>query len=384
VTPDPFTNGEPTVARLISRGGALILAALVLAGVFLPSAPAADVGPDPKDVQAMLDKAVEYLRKHQAEDGSFSAKSTGPGVTALIAAALLRHGYGPDDPMVSKALAYLEKSVKPDGGIYDKRLANYTTSIAVMAFQEANKGGKYRSIIKNAAAFLRGIQINDADPKDPKAGGVGYGKENPRPDLSNANFFVEAMLASGVPKDDPAIQNALKFVSRCQNLPGETNDQPFARKTTADDRGGLTYTPVDPDDSKHKTPDGGLRSLGAMTYGGLKTFLYAGVSKDDPRVKGAVNWIRRHYTLNENPGIGQAGLFYYYHTFAKAMAALGDDLFEDTQGTKHDWRRDLFEALKKRQKDDGSFVNAGDRVFGEADPNLATAFAVLTLSYAKK
>ena len=60
-----------------------------------------------------------------------------------------------------------------------------------------------------------------------------------------------------------------------------------------------------------------------MTYAGLKSFLYAGVSKDDPRVKGAVDWIRRHYTLEENPGMGKAGLYYYYHTFAKAMDALG-------------------------------------------------------------
>ena len=48
-------------------------------------------------------------------------------------------------------------------------------------------------------------------------------------------------MPAGVPKDDPAMQRALKFVSRCQNLPGETNDQPFAKKTTDDDKGGLTY-----------------------------------------------------------------------------------------------------------------------------------------------
>jgi squalene-hopene/tetraprenyl-beta-curcumene cyclase len=74
-------------------------------------------------------------------------------------------------------------------------------------------------------------------------------------------------------------------------------------------------------------------------------------------------------------------LFYYYHTFAKAMRALGEDPFVDAKGTKHDWRAELFEAIRSRQRPDGSFVNAADRAFGEADPNLATAFAVLTLSY---
>ncbi|HEY7154210.1 MAG TPA: prenyltransferase/squalene oxidase repeat-containing protein, partial [Gemmataceae bacterium] len=265
-------------------------------------------------------------------------------------------------------------------GIYDKGLANYTTSVAVMALQEANKDGRYDTIIKNATAYLKKLQYN-VEETDVKFGGVGYDDKS-RPDMSNTQYYIDALIAAGVPKDDPAFQRALKFVSRCQNLPGETNDQTFAKKTTADDKGGLVYVP-DPDDKRHKTPDGGLRSLGAMTYGGLKSFLYAGVSKDDPRVKGAVDWIRRHYTLDENPGMGQAGLFYYYHTFGKAMAALGEDRFEDAKGVKHDWRRELFETLKKRQQENGSFINKGERQFGEADPNLATAFALLALSYTK-
>src|SRR5262249_9735633 len=126
-----------------------------------------------------------------------------------------------------------------------------------------------------------------------------------------------------------------------------------------------------------------LRSLGAMTYAGLKSFLYAGISKDDPRVKAAVGWVREHYTLDENPGQGQSGLYYYYHTYAKAMTALGEETFEDAAGKKHPWRRELFEALKKRQRPDGSWTNDADKAFGENAPDLATAFAVLTLSYCK-
>jgi hypothetical protein len=357
------------------------LAVLLVAVVSAGPAAGADLGPDPKEVQEMVDRAAAFLKKRQGEDGSFSPRVAGPGVSAVVAAALLRNGYSSDDPLVARTLRYIEKRVKKDGGIYDKVLANYTTSVALMAFRDANRGGRYDAIIKNAGKFLQRLQYGD-DPRDPKYGGVSYDGKG-RPDLSNTSYFVDALIAAGVPRDDPSIQRALKFVSRCQNLPGETNDQPFARKTTEDDRGGLTYVPLDPDDNPHKTPDGGLRSLGAMTYSGLKSFLYAGVGKDDPRVKGAVNWIRRHYTLDENPGMGQAGLYYYYHTFAKAMAALGADRFEDAKGQKHDWRRDLFAALQKRQRPDGSFLNRGDKAFGEADPNLATAFALLALSYAR-
>src|SRR5262249_24311261 len=105
--------------------------------------------------------------------------------------------------------------------------------------------------------------------------------------------------------------------------------------------------------------------------------------KNDKRVKAAVKWIRAHYTLKENIGMGAAGLFYYYHTFAKAMEAFGEDPFKDAKGTEHDWRKELFEALKERQQADGSFGHKGRRGFGEAHSNLATAFPLLALSYPK-
>jgi squalene-hopene/tetraprenyl-beta-curcumene cyclase len=305
-------------------------------------------------------------------------------VSAVVAAGLLRNGFPTDDPVVARTLAYLEKNVRKDGGVYDKFLANYTTSVALMAFAEANTQGKYDTVIKNATQFLRSMQYDESkvESGDAKYGGVGYDGKS-RPDLSNTQYFLDALQAAGVAQNDPAVKRALAFVSRCQNLPGEHNDQPFARKTTEEDKGGLVYNPLADDNKRDKTPQGGLRSAGAMTYGGLKSFLYAGVSKEDPRVKAAVGWIRRHYSLDENPGMGQAGLYYYYHTFGKAMAAFGEDRFEDAKGTKHDWRKELFEAIRKRQRPDGSFVNAGDRAFGEGDPNLATAFALLAISYTR-
>jgi squalene-hopene/tetraprenyl-beta-curcumene cyclase len=374
-------QGETRMRRLLGHACWTACAAgLLLGGLARPARAADAVGPDPKEVQAVLDKALVFLKQHQNEDGSFSPKLAGPGVSALVVAGLLRNGVSPNDPVVARALAYMEKRVKKDGGIYDRALANYTTSVALMAFKEANKNGKYDTLIANAVKFLKGLQ-DSSDPKNVKSGGVGYdGKK--RPDLSNTQYFIDAMLKAGVPKDDPAIQRALKFVGRCQNIKGEFNDQPFAKKASKDDEGGFTYNP-DPDDNPHKTSGGGLRSLGAMTYGGLKSFLYAGVKKEDPRVKAAVGWIRRHYTLDENPGMGQGGLYYYYHTFAKAMDALGEDRFEDADGKSHDWRREVFEALKKRQNSGGGWANSKDRAFGEKDPVLATAFAVLTLSYCK-
>ena len=186
-----------------------------------------------------------------------------------------------------------------------------------------------------------------------------------------------------MPADDPNLQKAIVFVSRCQNLKSEFNDQPWAAKVND---GGFVYTAANGGSSMAGPPDdgGGLRSYASMTYAGLKSMIYAGLAKDDPRVKAALSFITRHYTLDENPGLGQLGLYYYYHTFGKAMAALGEDSFTDTSGKAHAWRRELFEALKSRQHENGSWSNDTDRQFGERDPDLATAFALLTLSYCKK
>ena len=358
----------------------------VLAGVCLMltgagSAPAADA--DNKDVKAIVAKAHDFLKKRQADDGSFSAKFGGPGITALVAAGLLRNGVPVDDPVVAKAMAALEKAVQKDGGIHNQKMANYTTSVALLAFVDANTKGQYDTVIKNAAKFLKTLQFDEAsiEDKDVKFGGVGYDGKS-RPDLSNTQYFVDALIAAGVPKSDPAIQRALKFVSRCQNLPGETNDQPFAKKTSPEDKGGLVYNPVVTEKDKGLTPEGGLRSAGVMTYAGLKSFIHAGLTKDDPRVKAALDWIGRNYSLDTNPGQGTAGLYYYYHTFAKAMDVLGEDQFTDKAGVKHDWRKELIETLQKKQNPDGSWTNA-NAAFLENNPDLASAFALLALSHTK-
>ena len=117
-----------------------------------------------------------------------------------------------------------------------------------------------------------------------------------------------------------------------------------------------------------------------MTYAGLKSMIYAGLKPDDQRVQAAAKWIRRFYMLKENPGIGNSGLYYYYHTFAKALDALGEDRITDRDGVIHDWRRELVAELARRQQADGSWVNENDRWL-EGDPTLVTGYALLALSY---
>lgn len=330
-----------------------------------------------------IERGLEYLAKHgQAADGTFSIKA-GPGLTALALTAALRNGRTVDDPMVAKGLKALEGFVKPDGGIYGSgRLKNYETCVSIVAFQLANKDGKYKELLANADKFLRGLQIGiaESDTSDPWYGGVGYGGPE-RPDLSNTSYLIDALMAGDSEEDHAAIQRAIVFVSRCQNLKSQFNDTKLADKVND---GGFYYVMPgkndDPSTSERYDANGGLRSYGSMTYSGFKSLIYAGLTDKDPRVKAALDWIGQHYTVENNPGQGDAGLYYYYHAFAAALKASKLDHIAAADGKKHDWRDDLVNELAKRQKEDGSWTNSNRQWF-ENDANLSTSFALIALSH---
>jgi squalene-hopene/tetraprenyl-beta-curcumene cyclase len=188
--------------------------------------------------------------------------------------------------------------------------------------------------------------------------------------LSNLQTSLEALKESGLPADDQAWKNAVMFIQRCQNR-SESNDQKWAGND-----GGFVYLPGE-------SKAGGTKSYGSMTYAGLKSFIYANVDKSDPRVQAAYKWIKEHYTLAENPGMKNQGLFYSYDTFAKALYALGEKEITDTKGVKHNWRKELVEKLISIQSSDGYWVNENNR-WWEADKNLVTAYAIIAIEFCLK
>jgi squalene-hopene/tetraprenyl-beta-curcumene cyclase len=372
--------------RAAQAGGGLGLGGLPVRGL-------AQAGPGGIQAAGLIDRAVGFLRPRQAGDGSWSGDRKEPGITALVVTGLLRSGrVAAGEPAVTRGLAYLEQFLSPKGGLSEAPHSVYSTSVALMAFHEANQGGRYDSVIKGGQEFLKRAQLDEDEGKgrdDPAYGGLGYGGGNGRPDLSNTSFFIEALRVTGLPPDDPALQKALVFVSRCQNLRSEFNDQPWAGKVND---GGFVYNPA-PGGGREGARkgggggqgagDGGVRSYAGMTYSGLKSMIYAGLTQDDPRVKAALAYIRKHYTLDENPGQGERGLYYYYQTFARAMALLGKPTLVDGEGKEHDWRADLVAALAKRQDPNGSWVNRADS-FMEGDPNIVTSYGLLALAAARR
>ena len=349
----------------------------------------------PADAAALARKAAAFLAKSQNEDGSWGPAPNNRGVTGIVVTGLLRTGTGPDTEPAAKGLRFIESLVNQKeghiaGNDAKASLINYVTSINVMTLSAAGRAEKYRPVIGDAVKYLRAYQWDDARGKDANSdfyGGAGYAGDGSRPDLSNTAFFLEALKAAGVPSDDPAFRKAAVFVSRCQNLKSEHNGAAWAAKNND---GSFIYTGANGGENRRTDGDGtktDMGGYGSMTYAGVKSLIYAGVGKDDPRLKAALDWIKKNYTLDRNPGMPEAnsqrGLYYYYHTFAKTMDALGVDTFEDAAGVKHDWRADLTAALASRQRPDGSWVNPTDR-WMEGDPNLVTGYALMALSYCRK
>ena len=121
-----------------------------------------------------------------------------------------------------------------------------------------------------------------------------------------------------------------------------------------------------------------LRSYGSISYAGLLSYIYANLKREDPRVVAVLDWLRANYTLEENPGMGPQGLYYYLHLLTKALNTCEMDRLELKDGRVVDWRREVATRLINLQQKDGSWANTNGR-WWEKDPNLVTAYAVLSL-----
>ncbi|MFW6133707.1 MAG: prenyltransferase/squalene oxidase repeat-containing protein [Planctomycetota bacterium] len=341
--------------------------------------------------QELLNGGLGWLLDRQ-QDGGWGRGRFRPAYTAMAIKALVRHpDFDADSEPVRKGLETLMTYRHEDGGFYEQGVQNYTTSLAVMALTAVDDP-QYAGVIEDAVAYLKGIQIRPGDETPdgqevsedhPFRGGTSYGHHG-RPDLSNLSMTAQAMKAADVPTHDEFWQEATIFLQRTQNR-SESNDLGWVRD--APDDGGFVYAPAtSPEklatpESKASPDDIGTRSYGSMTYAGFMSMLYAGVDRRDPRVQAAYEWIRRYWRLDSNPNMPHArshqGLYYYYHTFAKALRAWGEPIIAD--GRDHNWRQELVDALAQRVGEDGSWVNDKAERWSEGDPLLATLYSVMAL-----
>jgi len=389
------------------------LAAVVLTSVLTLTAHAQEELED--RATAIAERAIEYLRAQQHDAGGWSVRDEGPNfpaVTGLVVTGmLLDPEINAGDQDVGEGLGYILSFRQPDGGIYDRVLASYNTAICLSALTLARDELPVAEVsVEPAVKFLRQLQwgadqtvqgalSDEAQPvarTHPFYGGVGYGSHS-RPDNSNLNFWLQALQDAGVPGDDPAVQRALVFLERTQ-MNGATNPMPYAEGST---QGGFIYSvgtsgdETDTGESKGPTieetlSDGStasrLRAYGSMTYAGFKSFAYAGLDRSDPRVIAARKWIAQNYTLEENPGVGTDGYYYYLMVFGRALNTWGEKVVsvqEEDMMHRRDWAEDLIDTLESLQQSDGSFRVVDDR-WMESDPVLITAYSLIALQQARE
>jgi squalene-hopene/tetraprenyl-beta-curcumene cyclase len=380
--------------------------ALLAAALLAPVLTAAE--PLPRDeanvsvrneVLTAITKGLAYLQRQQQPSGMFAnplnaaTSAEHPSLTALP---LLAFHYEPTGKAkteyadtLQKGYAYLRTQVQPDGGIYTKSLSNYNTSVSLTALLNSGEP-KDEPILAKARAFVVGQQATNMT-KPGLDGGFGYGPvgaspKRQHPDLDNTLIALEALRAyrKARPQVEVAAgpdlnwQAAIDFISRCQNLPSH-NKMDWASDDPAN-KGGFVYYPGFSNAGEQPLPDGktALRSYGSMTYGGLLSFIYADLKPGDPRIVAALEWLQKNYTLEENPGMGRAGLYYYYHLTAKGLATAKVRELTTADGKKVNWPRELALKLINLQNGNGSWVNDTAR-WMEKDPVLVTTYGVLTL-----
>jgi len=327
------------------------------------------------ELKASLNQSVQYLRDQQ-KDGKWMSH---PGVTAIALDAILGcyRGYEENDgPWIRKPASWLISLQQDDGAIYDPNsrapTKNYVTSLSIITLKGL-KNPDYDNVIKKAQDFLVGIQVDEEEGYDSKKdyfyGGIGYGGDQ-RPDLSNLHLALEALHVSKLPKDHPAFKKAMVFIQRCQDVEGNT-------MAWAGSSGGFAYSPDLPTNRNLPTEKGEgevVVPYGSMTFAGLKSLAHCAVSKDDPKVTMALDWVSKNYSVVEHPKFGQNAIFYYYQTMARALEATGVDVIK-VDGVDRDWRFDLAKELLKRQKKDGSWVNDNPK-YMEGVPVLCTSYAL--------
>jgi squalene-hopene/tetraprenyl-beta-curcumene cyclase len=340
------------------------------------------------EVKRAIDKGLEWLEKSQNSNGFWSTADH-PAITGLaLTATRARADKKIETDVAKRGYNYLLSCVQPDGGIYRKDLPSYNTSLALVALVAANRA-EYQPVIAKARKFLIGLQVDyDEQGKadNPLDGGIGYGIKDKRPDLSNTSLALEALYLSKQSRDKAGLAQeddlnwaaAIRFIQACQNLPSH-NSEKWA-SNDPQNKGGFIYAPGRSMAGETNLASGriALRSYGSMSYAGLLSYIYADLKHNDPRVTAVMDWLRANFTFDENPGLGQQGLYYYYHTMAKALTLSGVDDFETRDGKNVHWREGLALKLINLQSPNGSWANDNGRWF-EKDPALVTSYALIAL-----
>ena len=332
-------------------------------------------------IETAITNGASFLLSKQAPDGHWSDPQM-PALTALPLWALsastpqLKHSNIQTlKHSLSKAASFVLKTQRDDGGFYVPKpgrggsgLGNYNTSVCLSALFDSGLAPK--AALLKARTYIASSQLGGDDTM---AGGFGYDKISRRryADLSNTSYAMSAMARTASleefrtdgKKADIDWDKALSFVQNLIEIEGP-------------EKGGAAYNERTPQAGTTTNAQGRvhLRAYGSMTYAAVLSMCSAKLDKRDPRVRQSLEYLTKYWSVDENPGMGNQGLYYFYDIMARALSAAGVEKVGD-----HDWKKELSAKVVSLQKPDGSWANDNNR-FWEADPVLCTSFALLVLN----
>ncbi len=365
----------------------LIAAALV--SLSPHAAQADDLAPELRArVDAAIADGLDWLAAQQKDNGAWSNEKF-PALSALPLEAFASSMHKDREGIVKKASAFILSNAQKNGGIYRKSLipgrgglANYNTAVCMSALH-ATGDDAFTPVILKARTFISESQLSGDDEH---AGGFGYGRSAIRrsTDLMVTMHAVEAMYLTRGVEDSRKEREARASLSEDDTLAYIERMQNKADAGTTEE-GGFFYGPGKSGAGKTTNAEGEVvfRSYGSMTYAGLLALIYADVPRDDGRVRSAFQWSAKHWTLEENPGLGAQGMFFFYNVLAKALDTMGINPIPREGGEPIDWKRELAEKLlasRTKQDENGHryWVNENGR-YWENNPILVTAYAIQAL-----
>ncbi len=325
-----------------------------------------------------------------------------PAITALVVQGLmLDPGIDETHPLVIQGTRYILRYAKDDGSIHGGTSPGYNTAVCLSALGLVRTRQALDAVLAGQR-YLKSIQY--AESRTPASDSLGLdqpitidhpffggvsGSGEGIPDLPSLSAFLQGLYDTGVSTNDVAYQRAQVFLSRVQML-DEVNEMSYADDSA---QGGFIHAPVAElasieDPAGHSmagtitelTADGRAltrpRAYGSMTYAGFKSLVYANIDPDDPRMASAWKWIQENYTLEENPGMGHEGYYYYLVTMARALDALGVD---EING--RNWREEMIDTIHELQYTNGAYKVLNPR-WMENNDVLIAAYALIALQHA--